>query len=98
VNGDGLAELREGIGTWWPLKRYSVGLERAETAVMEPRVGGPLYERLEGGEESERGRILAWEPGRLVAFSWYPGEPLSHVPGRRHARHSVPSGPPRQRG
>jgi hypothetical protein len=48
----------EGIGTWWPLHTHSIsvmddGSGAPETAVMEPRVGGRLYERTRDGRECD---------------------------------------------
>ncbi|TAH36380.1 MAG: ATPase [Planctomycetota bacterium] len=61
------------IGTWWPLRSHSVGGERSETVIFEGRVGGRLYERIRGGEESTWGTVTAWEPPARVVFTWHPG-------------------------
>lgn len=66
----------EGIGTWWPKKTHSVGQERTETVVIETRLGGRVFERIEGGEEAEWGKVLVWEPPRRFAVSWHPGRGL----------------------
>lgn len=63
----------EGIGTWWPLHTYSVDPESADTAVMEGRVGGRIFERTPGGEEHTWGKVTAWEPPNRVVFTWHPG-------------------------
>jgi uncharacterized protein YndB with AHSA1/START domain len=63
----------EQIGSWWPLATKSVGLDDAVTLVIEPRLGGRVYERVRSGEEHEWGEILVWEPPRRLAFSWHPG-------------------------
>jgi uncharacterized protein YndB with AHSA1/START domain len=62
------------IAAWWPLRSHSVGGDRAETVVFEPRTGG-IYERIRGGEESTWGTVTAWEPPIRVAFTWHPGRP-----------------------
>jgi uncharacterized protein YndB with AHSA1/START domain len=65
----------EGIGTWWPLESHSIGSGRegvtAETAVMEGREGGRLYERMSDGAEANWGTILVWDPPRRVVISWH---------------------------
>jgi uncharacterized protein YndB with AHSA1/START domain len=61
------------LASWWPLKTHSVGAERAQSVILEGRVGGRLYERIAGGEESDWGTVTAWEPPRRVAFTWHPG-------------------------
>jgi uncharacterized protein YndB with AHSA1/START domain len=63
----------EQAGSWWPLETKSVGQEEAVDLIFEPEVDGRVYERLRNGDEHEWGRILAWEPPRLLALSWHPG-------------------------
>jgi uncharacterized protein YndB with AHSA1/START domain len=65
----------DGIASWWPLRTHSVGGGKAETVVFEGRVGGRIYERIRGGEESTWGTVTAWDPPRRVAFTWHPGRP-----------------------
>ena len=62
-----------GMGRWWPLMTHSVGEEQAETCFLEGWVGGRIVEVLKDGSQSEWGRVLTWEPYRLVSFQWYPG-------------------------
>jgi uncharacterized protein YndB with AHSA1/START domain len=59
---------------WWPLRTHSVGAERAESVVFEPRVGGRVVETMRGGEQSVWGEITVWDPPRRVALTWHPGE------------------------
>ena len=63
----------DGMAEWWPLATHSVGEERAETVVLEPRVGGRIVERTRDGEEHVWGTVTAWEPPGRVAFTWHPG-------------------------
>jgi uncharacterized protein YndB with AHSA1/START domain len=56
----------EEIGQWWP---HGFGGEGSKMA-LEPRVGGRLYESRKDGSEYEIGRITAYEPPAVVAFSW----------------------------
>lgn len=62
------------IATWWPLRTHSVGESRAETVIIEDRVGGRIYEKIRGGEESTWGIVTIWEPPHRVAFTWHPGQ------------------------
>lgn len=59
----------EGIAGWWPNDSHHVGPMPAE-AVMEPFDGGRLFSRTPEGEESDWGRVLAWEPPARVLFAW----------------------------
>ena len=63
----------EGIGGWWPVESHSVFAEDAETAILEGRVGGRLYERSRAGEEAVWGTVTAWEPPHRIALTWHPG-------------------------
>lgn len=63
----------EGIGDWWPLADYSASGRRATGAVFEPRVGGRIYETIDGGEEAAWGEVMASEPPNRLVFSWHPG-------------------------
>jgi uncharacterized protein YndB with AHSA1/START domain len=65
----------EGIGTWWPLHTHSIsvmddGSGAPETAVMEPRVGGRLYERTRDGRECDWGIVLVWDPPTRIVLEW----------------------------
>ena len=59
------------IGLWWrpnTLFRFTDG--PPGVLRFEGEAGGRLVETLPGGEVFEIGRITAWEPGRLLAFTW----------------------------
>ncbi len=56
----------EEIGQWWP---HGFGGEGSKIA-LEPRVGGRFYESRRDGSEYEIGRITAYEPPAVVAFTW----------------------------
>jgi len=58
----------EAIGEWWP-KGPSFKGNLAET-VMEGRIGGRFFERYTDGTEYEIGRVTAYQPPSLVAFTW----------------------------
>jgi uncharacterized protein YndB with AHSA1/START domain len=63
----------EQIGTWWPLATKSVAQAEAETLVVEPEVGGTVYERGRDGTVHKWGDVVVWEPPSRVAFTWHPG-------------------------
>jgi hypothetical protein len=65
-------------GAWWPLATHHIGAQAAETAVIEPRVGGRWLERAADGTECQWGRVLVWDPpGRLV-LAWQIGADWKH--------------------
>ena len=55
---------------WWPLASHHVGKADAKAVIVEPFVGGRVYEL--GVDESECtwGHVLTWEPHGLFAFRW----------------------------
>lgn len=70
---DAFRVFTEKIASWWPLATKSVGHDDAVTLVIEPRLGGRVYERVRAGREHDWGTVLAWDPPTRIAFSWHPG-------------------------
>jgi uncharacterized protein YndB with AHSA1/START domain len=67
----------EHVGRWWPLEQHSVSGPDAVGCVIEPGVGGRLYETSRSGEEHLWGKVAVWEPPRRLAYSWHPHLDLS---------------------
>lgn len=61
------------IAQWWPLATHSVGQAQARKVVIEPAIGGRVYEVCADGAEHEWGRVLQWMPPLQFAMSWHPG-------------------------
>lgn len=59
---------------WWPYRTHSIGQQHVAAIIMEPRVGGRLYERLRDGTEHAWGEVRAWDPARSFTTTWYPGQ------------------------
>jgi uncharacterized protein YndB with AHSA1/START domain len=59
----------EEIGQWWP-KGPSFGGKRLTDMCIEGRVGGRFYEQYEDGTEFDIGRVTAYQPPTVVAFTW----------------------------
>ena len=66
----------EQIATWWPLHLHSIGAgldgRTAVGCVIEPVTGGRVYEVLENGTQLDWGRVVTWQPGRLLELDWNP--------------------------
>ena len=67
------------IGSWWPLDKASFGGDRASEVHFEPFVGGRFYERYTDGEEHTGGRVLRWEPPKLIAYTWQHDDWSAHT-------------------
>jgi uncharacterized protein YndB with AHSA1/START domain len=58
-----------GFDRWWP-RSHSIGESPLQTAVIEPRLGGRWFGRLENGTEAQWGDVLVWEPPRRLVLAW----------------------------
>jgi len=60
----------DNLGRWWPLAELSVYGEGATVAFAD----GQIVERSADGQAAVWGTVTRWEPPRVVAFSWHPGQ------------------------
>ncbi len=60
----------ERLGTWWPLASHSIGGDATDTAILEGREGGRLYERRRDGAEAHWAFVRVWEPPRRLVLEW----------------------------
>jgi uncharacterized protein YndB with AHSA1/START domain len=58
------------IDTWWP-SDHTVSGEAGLLIVLEPGVGGRIYERASDGSEHEWGEVTVWEPPSRLAYLWH---------------------------
>ena len=58
------------ISTWWPTS-HSVSGERDVRVVLEPRMGGRIFERTRAGQEYDWGEITLWEPPHRLGYVWH---------------------------
>jgi uncharacterized protein YndB with AHSA1/START domain len=56
--------------TWWPAS-HTVSAEPGVEIIIEPRVGGRIYERTAGGIEHDWGQVTRWEPPTRIAYLWH---------------------------
>jgi uncharacterized protein YndB with AHSA1/START domain len=57
------------MGSWWPPEHHILEGQLAEM-VVEPAVGGRIFDRATDGTECSWARVLAFEPPSRFAFSW----------------------------
>jgi hypothetical protein len=60
----------EETSSWWPLS-HTVSAETGVEIIIEPGVGGRIYERTPAGVEYEWGQITLWEPPNRIGYLWH---------------------------
>ena len=58
------------IDTWWP-SDHTVSGHAGLTVVLEPGVGGRIFERTLEGDEHDWGEVTAWEPPQQLSYLWH---------------------------
>lgn len=76
------------IGEWWPKGASFKG--NVSDRMIEGRIGGRFFERYTDGTEYEIGRVTAYQPPSLVAFTWH--APSWEVTTRVEIRFSAEAG------
>jgi uncharacterized protein YndB with AHSA1/START domain len=62
---------------WWPFETHALSPEnntKAIDLIVEPHIGGRVYEVAEDGRTFEWGEVLAYDPGRRFAMTWQLGQ------------------------
>lgn len=60
------------LSTWWPTGHSASG-DPATTVVLEPRLGGRIFERTSDGTEIDWGEITRWSPPSRLGYVWHIG-------------------------
>jgi hypothetical protein len=58
------------IDQWWP-HGHSVSAESGLEVVLEPRVGGRIFERTPSGAEHDWGEVTLWQPPTRFGYLWH---------------------------
>ena len=59
-----------GIDTWWPADHTVTGGDGL-AVVLEPGVGGRIFERTSGGAEHDWGELTVWDPPSRLEYLWF---------------------------
>ena len=59
-----------GISRWWPADHTVTG-QSGLLVVLEPRVGGRIFEKTAGGTEHDWGEVTVWEPPHRLGYLWH---------------------------
>jgi len=62
------------IGDWWH-PDYTSNAATLVTVVIEPRVGGRVFERHHDGHTVDWGRVTLWAPPRMLAYATHLAQP-----------------------
>jgi hypothetical protein len=58
------------FATWWP-RSHSVTGDADLQIVLEPRLGGRIFERTRDGVEHDWGEVTLWEPPLRFGYLWH---------------------------
>jgi hypothetical protein len=58
------------LSTWWP-KGHSASGDPNTLVVLEPRLGGRIFERTPDGTEIDWGEVTIWNPPSRLGYLWH---------------------------
>lgn len=58
------------FGQWWP-RSHTVSADPETVVLLEPRLGGRIYERAPSGEEHDWGEVTAYDPPNRLSYLWH---------------------------
>jgi uncharacterized protein YndB with AHSA1/START domain len=64
------------LSSWWP-KGHSASGNPDAVAMLEPHLGGRIFERTPDGTEIDWGEITAWNPPHRLGYLWHIGRDRS---------------------
>ncbi len=74
---EAFALFTDGIDKWWPGASHSVSAAQNKSprkVGFDTHKGGKISEITDEGETEIWGTILAYDPGKYLAFTWHPGK------------------------
>jgi uncharacterized protein YndB with AHSA1/START domain len=63
------AVFTQDIASWWPQEHHILQGQESHM-VLEPKVGGQIYEIGADGDDCKWSHVLVWEPPHRVVFTW----------------------------
>jgi hypothetical protein len=64
------------LSTWWP-KGHSASGDADTLVMLEPQIGGRIFERTPDGTEIDWGEITVWSPPSRLGYLWHIGRDRS---------------------
>jgi hypothetical protein len=66
------------IDRWWPAD-HSQSADPGLTVVLEPQLGGRIFERTSSGAVHEWGVITVWDPPERLGYRWHLRRPAAEA-------------------
>jgi uncharacterized protein YndB with AHSA1/START domain len=60
------------LSTWWP-NGHSASGDPDTIVMLEPRLGGRIFERTPDGREIDWGEVTRWSPPSRLGYTWHIG-------------------------
>jgi uncharacterized protein YndB with AHSA1/START domain len=60
----------ERTNAWWPAS-HTVSAQPGVEVVIEPGIGGRIFERTQSGQEHDWGQVTGWDPPRRISYRWH---------------------------
>lgn len=69
------------LGDWWPLESHSRTGKKADTAILEGRLGGSMHEVTDAGQTEAWATVRKWEPPLRIVLDWHvtPERPITEL-------------------
>jgi len=75
---EAFALFTDKMDKWWPKASHSVTGAKAKLTFPK-HIDGKITEDGDDGTVTVWGRLIAYDPGKYLAFSWFPGRPESEA-------------------